>query len=161
MRPMVGHQPNRESTMTIPEWPREITLDCSTSGEMPSSAILVHIQLITKGKNNVSLAPRLSDDHGRVLLSLDLLEAALHAAMLSDPMDYGDTLTDCVGLRIVVEGPQESSARLRRLRRFYPKEAEVLADMIRRSSNEGLIKFERDFYPPFAGDCIPVKLTKR
>ena len=140
-------------------WPREITLQCTTQGANLRSAILVSISLIATRKNNFSLGPGLTDDKGRLLLSLGMLEAAIHTAISEAPMDYSGSLNDCLGLKIVVEGPQELAARLARLRTFYPQEAEALADKIRQSSNEGFMRYERDLLLPLSADIVAIELT--
>jgi hypothetical protein len=75
------------------------------------------------------------------------------------PMDYYGELSDCDGLKVIIEDQNSIGERIKRLKEFYPTEAEKLENISKTSSNRSFRRFEEKFNIPFP-DKIIIKLER-
>jgi hypothetical protein len=142
----------------IYEWPDKIFIGICDE-EKAVSKLIVYCLITSKFKNAFPLEPQNTNEHGEIEFIKEQLLNAIKSSKEEYPMDYHGELSDCDGLKIIIEDQNGIEERLERLKEFYPKEAEKLGNISKNCSNRSYRKFEKKFNIPFP-EKIFIKLKR-
>lgn len=109
--------------------------------------IVCFVELLTHSKNNYMLGPYKTDLMGEIHLSRLEIEREIKNEQELFPMDYNGGLTNCTGyIRFVVESEVDLNARIERVRKYFPDEANSLEKFINGSNNHFINKTTMSTY---------------
>ena len=140
------------------EWPDKIVISISDE-ENAISKLIVYCLITSKFKNDFPLAPQKTNEYGKIEFIKEQFLNAIESSKEEYPMDYYGELSDCDGLKIIIEDQNGIEERIERLKEFYPKEAEKLENISKNCSNLSYRKFEKKFNIPFP-EKIFIKLNR-
>lgn len=140
------------------EWPDKIYISIFDDAKAVSK-LIVYCLITSKFKNAFPLEPQKTNENGEIEFIKEQLLNAIKSSKEEYPMDYYGELSDCDGLKIIIEDQNGIEERLVRLKEFYPKEAEKLENISKYCSNRRYRKFEKKFTIPFS-EKIFIKLEK-
>jgi hypothetical protein len=138
------------------EWPDKISISIFDE-EKAVSKLIVYCLITSKFKNAFPLDPQKTNENGEIEFIKKQLLNAIRSSREEYPMDYYGELSDCDGLKIIIEDQSGIEERLKRLKEFYPKEAEKLENISKSCFNRNYRKFEKKFNIPFP-EKIHIKL---
>ena len=111
-------------------WPKEILIRFLDNNGQAVSGLLIFILLKSKLKNDFGIEPLVSDKFGHIVLSRSDLVRSIEDTKTEYPMDYDGSIEDCDELEVIVESQAELEERVRRLRKYYPEDAERISELM-------------------------------
>ncbi len=95
--------------------------------------LVVFLEITSGSKNIHSVGPLVTDSGGIIKISSAEINKSIQDDIKSSPMDYDNGRT-IKQIEVVVEDESQLRERVERSSRFYPKEAQVLNELIQRGS---------------------------
>jgi hypothetical protein len=106
-------------------------------------SILFHIIVLSKGKNNFTLGPFITNKEGFILLDSNEITSEIETLCNDFPMDYiagEDNISE--DILIEIEGKSSTERRIQNLEKYYPESAMKLVICYENSINS---TFDNDY----------------